>query len=110
MVARARHMPGGCHRQTAGSLQRCRGSSLKAGLLLPSPGDEKSSVCAPFLPAGSILEVVSGRRDPKGNMLPWLVPAFHADLSVLRGDGFLLLSLILSKWQSSGTISAQKWD
>lgn len=101
---------GGCHHQTAWSLQSCRGSSSRAGPLIPSRGDENSSVCAPPLPTGSILEMVSGRHDPRRNMLPSLVPAFHADLSGLQGDSFLLLCLILSKWQSSGTISAQKWD
>lgn len=101
---------GGCHQQTARSLQSCRGSSWKAGPPIPSRGDENGSVCAPFLPTGSILQTVSGRHDPKGNMLPSLFPPFHSDLSVLGGDGFLLLCLILSKWQSSGTISAQKWD
>lgn len=100
---------GGWHHQTAWSLQSCRGSSLKAGLLILSRGDENSSVCALFLPTGSIQEMVSGRHDPKRNMLLSLFPPFHSDLSVLQGDCFLLC-LIPSKWQSSGTISAKKWD
>lgn len=67
---------GGWHHQTAWSLQSCRGSSLKAGLLIQSRGDENSSVYAPFLPTGSILEMVSGRHDPKRNMLLSLFPSF----------------------------------
>ena len=103
---------GGKPYQTVWSLEGQPGSSSGLGLPIQSRGDENSSVSALFLPAGLILEPVSGWRVPKQHMLLASPLLFLLTLSCLRFGEYwcVLLCRVSPQWRSSGKTSTGKWD